>query len=35
MVSHDGPVFQHWRARIAASVGAVIAERQSETVSDA
>jgi hypothetical protein len=23
-VEHDGPIFQHWRARIAASVGAVI-----------
>lgn len=35
MVSHDGPVFQHWRARIAASVGAVLSERQTDRVSDA
>lgn len=23
-VEHEGPIFQHWRARIAASVGAVL-----------
>ena len=25
-VNHDGPTFQHWRRRIAASVGAVVAD---------
>jgi hypothetical protein len=34
-VEHEGPIFQHWRARIAASVGAVIAERDNATATDA
>jgi hypothetical protein len=34
-IEHDGPIFQHWRARIAASVGAVVAERSDGSVSDA
>ena len=25
-VNHDGPTFQHWRRRIAASVGAVVSD---------
>lgn len=24
LANHDGPVFQHWRVRVAASVGAVV-----------
>lgn len=31
-VEHDGPVFQHWRARIAASVGAMIPSSEREAV---
>lgn len=34
-VEHDGPIFQHWRARIAASVGAVIGDATGKATSDA
>lgn len=30
-VEHDGPVFQHWRRRIAASVGGVILDDRRES----
>lgn len=29
---HSGPIFQHWRLRIAASVGAVFPERERQAV---
>jgi len=31
-VNHDGPTFQHWRRRIAASVGAVISDDARQAV---
>ena len=30
-VNHDGPIFQHWRRRIAASVGAAIRDETGGT----
>ena len=30
--AHDGPIFQHWRVRIAASVGGVIPDELRQAV---